>query len=249
MTTIIRVSIVLATFNGEKYIKAQLSSLLDALEENDEIVVSDDGSSDHTRDIILSVKDTRIHLLPPSSRLGYQQNFSRAISASKGQYVLFSDQDDICLPERVSKSLQALNSHGCVFGDAIVTNEYLHPTAVSYFSQRCAKSFTACSLFIKPAAIGATMACSRKFLSSALPFPEGVPHDHWLSVLAAARGELQVIRSPLILYRRHLGVASLTGLAKKRAFALIARERARLFFALLFWCCKRIFHHLKYKDN
>lgn len=240
MTTIIRASIVLATFNGEKYIKAQLLSLLDALGQDDEIIVSDDGSYDRTRDIVISIKDTRIHLLPPSSRLGYQQNFSRAISASKGQYVLFSDQDDICLPERVSKSLQALNSHGCVFGDAIVANEYLYPTATSYFAQRCAKSFAAWRLFIKPVAIGATMACSRKFLSSALPFPDGVPHDHWLSVLAASRGELQVLRAPLIIYRRHLGAASLTGFTKKRAFRLIARERVQLFFALLFWYCKRI---------
>jgi glycosyltransferase involved in cell wall biosynthesis len=241
MTTSIRVSIVLATFNGEKYIKAQLLSLLDALGEDDEIVVSDDGSSDNTRNIVLSVNDTRIHLLPPSLQLGYQKNFSRAILASRGQYVLFSDQDDICLPERVAKSLQALKLHGCVFGDAIVTDEALLPTSDSYFDYRCAKSFTVLSLFLKPPAIGATMACSREFLNSALPFPDGVPHDHWLSVLAAVRGELQVVRSPFILYRRHLGVASLTGLSKKRSFAMIARERARLFFTLVFWYSKNRF--------
>lgn len=64
----------------------------------------------------------------------------------------------------------------------------------------------------------------REFLNTALPFPRGVPHDHWLSVLAAARGELQVVRAPLILYRRHLGVASLTGLARRISF--IDRSRA-----------------------
>lgn len=241
MSNVIRASIVLASYNGELFIKSQLLSLLDVLDDHDEIIVSDDGSSDLTRDIVLSIKDTRIRLLPPSTRLGYQQNFSRAISASRGQYVFFSDQDDICLPERVAISLQALQTHGCVFGDAIVTDDALNITSKSYFAHRCAKSFSAWRLFLKPAAIGATMACTRQFLSTALPFPRGVPHDQWLSVLAAARGELQVVRDPLILYRRHLGVASFTGLARKRSLSLIAQERSRLLFALLLWIFKRAF--------
>lgn len=239
MSNDIRASIVLASYNGEEFIKSQLLSLLDVLDDYDEIIVSDDGSSDLTRDIVLSINDARIRLLPPSKRLGYQQNFSRAIAASRGQYILFSDQDDICLPERLAISLQALQTHGCVFGDAIVTDDVLNITYESYFAHRRTKSFGAWCLFLKPTAIGATMACSREFLSTALPFPRGVPHDQWLSVLAAARGELQVVRAPFILYRRHLGVVSLTGTAKKRSLSLIAQERARLLLALLSWFFKR----------
>jgi len=231
----------MATCNGASYVKDQIDSLLNVLSFDDEIIVSDDSSTDSTISVVESINDSRIVLLANSTRLGYQKNFESAISFASGKYIFFSDQDDICLPERIVESLEALQTHGCVFGDAIVTDDTLRPTTNSYFASRRTKSFTAWRMFLRPTAIGATMACSREFLNTALPFPRGLPHDHWLSVLAAARGELQVVRAPLILYRRHLGVASLTGLARKRSFSLIAQERSRLLFALLLWIFKRAF--------
>lgn len=236
-----RISVVMATYNGASYVKDQIDSLLSVLSFDDEIIVSDDSSTDSTRFVVESIKDSRIVVLAKSTRLGFQKNFERAITFASGKYIFFSDQDDICLPERIVESLEALQTHGCVFGDAIVTDDVLRPTTKSYFASRRTNYFTAWRLFLLPTAIGATMACSREFLNTALPFPSGVPHDQWLSVLAAARGELQVIRAPVILYRRHLGVASLTGLAKKRSLTLIAQERARLLFALLSWFFKRAF--------
>lgn len=249
MLNMIRISVVMAVYNGESYVWNQIDSLLRFLSCKDEIIVSDDSSTDGTRLIVESLHDKRVVLLPQSDRLGYQKNFERAISFASGKFIFFSDQDDICLPERISRSLQALETHGCVFGDAIVTDESLHHTAPSYFAQKGTYNFTALHLFLKPSAIGATMACTRSFLSSALPFPRGVPHDQWISVLAAARGELQVVLTPLIMYRRHLGVASLTGLAKKRPLLLIAQERTRLLIALLFWSIKRVFCPLITKKN
>ena len=244
-----KISVVLASYNGEYYIRDQIESWLRVLRQGDEIIISDDGSTDGTYRVINSIKDHRIVCILNDSRCGYQKNFERAIEKSSGKYIFFSDQDDICLPERVVESLQALQTHGCVFGDAIVTDDALRPTTDSYFASRRTKFFTAWSLFLWPTAIGATMACSKEFLSTALPFPRGVPHDQWLSVLAAARGELQVVRAPIILYRRHLGVASLTGLAKKRSLSLIAQERTRLLFALLLWFFKRALFATNYSIN
>jgi glycosyltransferase involved in cell wall biosynthesis len=241
MSDNIKVSIVVATYNGSLFIKEQVASYLKIISDYDEIIISDDASTDDTLQIVSKISDLRIRILPFKERVGYQKNFERAILKARGSYIFLSDQDDICLPERIANSLQALKTHGCVFGDAIVTDEALHITDSSFFANRYTKSFTAWRLFLKPAAIGATMAFSRKFITSALPFPRGVPHDQWLSVLAAARGQLQVIHAPLIMYRRHLGVASLTGLARKRALKLIIQERARLFIALLFWFFKYAF--------
>jgi glycosyltransferase involved in cell wall biosynthesis len=249
MSDNINVSIVMATYNGSLFISEQIESILKVINEYDEIIISDDASTDDTVEIVSKISDCRIRILSFNDRVGYQRNFERAISKARGMYIFFSDQDDVCLPNRVAESLQALQTHGCVFGDAIVTDEFLEPINCSYFTYRRAKIFTTLRLFLKPAAIGATMACSQKFLSTALPFPHGVPHDHWLSVLAAARGELQVVYTPLILFRRHLGVSSLTGLAKKRPLILIAQERARLLLALIFWYLKHALLTFKYSKK
>lgn len=239
----IRVSVVLASYNGAQYIKAQLTSLLAVLGDRDELVVSDDGSNDGTQAIVLGIADARVRLVPGDARLGYQKNFARAISFARGQYILFSDQDDICLPNRIALSLQALQSKQCVFADAMLVDDVLRPTAISYFASRGAKVFSAVRLFAKPAAIGATMACTREFVMGALPFPSGVPHDQWLSVLAALRGELDVIREPVILYRRHASTASVTGHAIKRPISVVLKERLLLLKALVLWACRRTFRY------
>ena len=224
----------LASYNGAPYIEAQLRSLLAGMGASDEIVVSDDASTDDTLEVVRSVGDARIRVLPFSERVGYQQNFERAIREARGRYVFFSDQDDVCLTERIPLSLNALRQSACVCGDATVVDERLDTIASSYFAWRSAKNFGAWHLFAYPAAIGATMACRRDFLTQALPLPSGVPHDQWLSVLAAATGQLAVIRQPVILYRRHATVASLTGMTgARRSICTVVRERLRLLVAIV----------------
>jgi glycosyltransferase involved in cell wall biosynthesis len=227
-----RISVVLASYNGEQFIGAQLRSLLAVMDANDEIVVSDDGSTDDTRAVVASIQDARIRLLPPGPRLGYQGNFARAISAARGKYIFFSDQDDICLPKRVEQSLAALETAACVCGDATVVDSDLRTTSPSYFLLRKPRGFSAWSLLVRPAVIGATMACRREFLEAAMPFPRNIPHDQWLSVLAASRRQLTVISTPFILYRRHAGVVSFTGVRSRRSLWTILSERARLSWAL-----------------
>lgn len=233
MNDAIRISVVLASCNGAAFIGEQLRSLLDSLDQSDEIVVADDASTDDTAAVAARLGDPRIRVLRFEQRVGYQKNFERAIAAARGRFIFFSDQDDRCLPERVAMSLDALAQHACVCGDAIVADAQLNPTASSFFEMRGARSFSALGMLLRPAAIGATMACRRSFLDTALPFPDEVPHDHWMSVLAASRRQLAVVRRPFILYRRHVGVASPTGLARpRRRLRVIARERWRLVLAL-----------------
>lgn len=232
------ISVVMASFNGEKYIEEQIKSILVNLSDDDELIISDDLSTDLTRDVVRKFNDSRIILLPVEGRLGYQKNFEKAISSSSGKFIFFSDQDDICLPSRIKASLSELNNKGCVIGDAIVTDQYLCTISESFFLSRNYNKFSAARLFIKPVAIGATMACTRSFLQSSMPFPVGIPHDHWLSVLAALRSELSVIPTPFILYRRHSNVASLTSTGKKRSIILILLERLILFCALISWFLK-----------
>lgn len=228
----VRISVILASYNGALYITEQLESLLGALAPEDEIIVSDDGSTDATVEQVLKIGDPRIRLITGGERLGYQDNFARAIAATSGEYIFFSDQDDVCLPTRIPTSLSMLARNVCVCGDAIVVDASLQPLQQSHFAARRAR-FGAWSLFLRPAVIGATMACQRDFLLNHLPFPAGVPHDMWLSIEAARRGQLGVARKPFILYRRHQTAVSATGSVSTRTLRKRLRERWLLLKALV----------------
>lgn len=228
----IRISFVLASYNGAKYIEAQLRSILEAISSNDEVVISDDSSEDETASLVESIGDSRLILLKNPTRVGYQKNFERAINAARGKYVFFSDQDDICLPVRITTSLQALETHDCVCGDAILVDDQLKETASSYFEVRRAR-FSALALFLRPSVIGATLACRRSFVLRHMPFPAKVPHDMWLSVIAALRGRLIAVDQPFILYRRHESAVSATGTKTRRKWSAIVGERTRLMLELV----------------
>lgn len=229
--TAVRVSFVIASFNGAPYIAEQIRSILGCLGSEDEIVVSDDGSTDGTRAVVESLDDPRIILLPAEEWLGYQCNFARAIAASRGAFIFFSDQDDVCLPARLPASLAALEHAECACGDAIVVDGALTPLQESYFAARRAR-FTPFHLLVRPAVIGATMACRRDFVLANMPFPDGVPHDLWLSLRAALRRRLAVVREPFILYRRHDTVVSETASRSRRPILVRVAERWRLMRAL-----------------
>jgi glycosyltransferase involved in cell wall biosynthesis len=221
-------SVVLAAYQGEQFIGEQLDSILSQLAPEDEVVISDDASTDRTLEIVTQRRDPRVRLLANTVRVGYVRNFQRAIEQSRGSHVYFSDQDDVWLPNKVSVLDAALRTNPCVASDAIVVNDRLEQLLPSYFDFRRARSFTVRSMFFKPSIIGATMACERRYLATLLPVPTGVPHDFWLSINAALDGALGIVPTPLILYRRHAAALSTTANDRSRDFLTIATERWRI---------------------
>lgn len=226
------ISVVVATYNGEAYVTEQLRSILKCIGPCDEVIVSDDCSTDGTIAAIRALSEQRVHIIENSARVGYQANFERAIQKAAGELIFFSDQDDVWLDTRVSASLAALKTADLVGTDAIVVDQSLKTIAPSYFALRSA-GFSAAKLFFRPSVIGATVAVRRSFLTQLLPFPNDIPHDHWLSVAAASASRLAIVREPTILYRRHDGAASATALSsRRRSLWVIASERFRLALAL-----------------
>jgi glycosyltransferase involved in cell wall biosynthesis len=114
-----RASVCMATFNGEKYIRRQIESIISQLSQDDEIIISDHGSTDGTVEIIKEFKDSRIKLICKEShhidrksvidrfRL-VTQNFENALSAASGDYIFLSDQDDIWDKKKIEISLKYL---------------------------------------------------------------------------------------------------------------------------------------------
>lgn len=228
-----RVSVILASCNGAKFIQAQLDSVLVQLGEEDEVVISDDASTDATLDIVRAYGDRRVRLMLQPERLGYVRNFERAALAASGDVVFFCDQDDVWLPRKVESSLAALQTADCVASDAIVVDEQLHVTNSSYFAVRRIWGFSALAILLRPPIVGATMACRRDFLQPLLPFPARVPHDFWVTFNAALKRKLVVLPEPTILYRRHSSAVSLSAAARRRALSAILLERFALLRAML----------------
>ena len=107
------ISVCMATYNGEKYIREQVESILCQLGPEDEIVISDDGSKDHTIQMVDSL-DKRIKVFLNEGKHGVVPNFENALKHSSGDYIFFSDQDDIWSPDKVERCLHALEDSDLV---------------------------------------------------------------------------------------------------------------------------------------
>ena len=128
----VKISVCIATYNGEKYIRDQLESILSQLDFCDEIVVSDDHSSDKTIAIIKSFNDDRIRVIYNSGQKGYTSNFENALKHAKGEYIFLSDQDDIWLKGKVDKCMEYLQDYDFVVSDAVIVNQDLETLKKSF---------------------------------------------------------------------------------------------------------------------
>ena len=116
------ISVCMATYNGGKYIKEQLDSILPQLGKEDELVISDDGSKDNTYSIIQSYGDERIKLFYNHGKHGFVGNFENALKQCKGDYIFLSDQDDIWKVNKVSVVMEKLKDYSLVIHDAEIVD-------------------------------------------------------------------------------------------------------------------------------
>lgn len=199
------ISVCMATCNGEDYIEEQLISILSQLSANDEVVISDDCSTDRTLKIIENLNDPRVKVFLNSERLGYTRNFESALMKCSGDVVFLSDQDDVWLADKVQKVISALVNSDFVVTDCSLTDENLNVTQMSHFEIHDIKSGFLNNLLL-PRYVGACMAFKRSLLEFSLPFPkcyQYTPHDYWISLIAESKFRVSLLREPLMLYRRH----------------------------------------------
>lgn len=212
----------MATYNGEKYIREQIDSILLQINNNDELIITDDASTDSTVKIIKEYKDSRIKLFINEERLGYTKNFEKAIKQSIGEYIILSDQDDVWLKNRVSVTMNYLEEKKYDFfhGDAIITDNQLKQIKESHNSDLKVKNGFLYN-FIKCRFLGCSMAFNAKLKKRLFPFPDNVyvcPHDYWIALIAEMYYKCAVVNIPLIYYRRHSGTTSGGGYGKKLPF-------------------------------
>ena len=218
----------MATYNGAPFLAEQLDSILMQLAPGDELLVSDDASTDETVEI-LSSYGNRLRLVGTSRAGGVVRNFERVLSFASGEAILLSDQDDVWLPGRLEVMREELEKHELILTNALVTDASLRPTGATLFDRaRPAVGFWR-NLLQRSAFVGCCLGFRRSLLKRALPFPGCTPwHDWLLGLLASLNGPTRQIETPLLLFRRHDGNASLTGEKSKNNTLQKAHLRLRI---------------------
>lgn len=199
-------SVVMATYNGAPFLHEQLTSIVEQLGDNDELIISDDGSSDETMAILRDYRSDRVRIESTSGGLGPIRNFEHALNHARGRIIVLSDQDDRWLPgrlDRVRKHFAArTDSYDLLVMDSTITNGALNPTLGSLFEYLDAGPGLAKNVY-RNTYVGCHMAFRRELLSVALPFPRAVPmHDMWLGLVSELVGSVTFDQGPTMLFRR-----------------------------------------------
>lgn len=215
------IAILLAVYNGERYLAEQLDSLLDQSYQNLHIYIHDDGSKDHSMDIIQAYQSNnpqKITVLDHPSMGGACANFMSMLRYANEPYVMFCDQDDVWLPnkvERVYREMKTLEKQysgiPClVFSDLYVVDDTLNIISDSFM--RYAGRNPYCtdykSLIMKNVAPGCTMLLNRVLVNRVIQCADinriGM-HDSWTILVASLLGKICFVNEPLSKYRQHQG--------------------------------------------
>ncbi len=199
-----RLSVLLASYNGEKYIAKQIKSILDQLSSSDELIISDDGSTDQTIEIITSFNDPRLSIIE-GPREGINANFISAYENATGEAILFSDQDDIWLPGRAQLYRHKLVNHDFVICDAEIIDEQDNILARSYFSKnQTPKTFI--GSFIRCRTLGCCIGFRRDAIGERLEIYSDyniLPFDYSLTLLSLFYFKVYFTKKAYHQYRRH----------------------------------------------
>jgi len=228
------ISVCIATYNGEKYIQEQLESILCQLSHKDEVVISDDGSTDNTIRIIKSMRDKRIRLHINNGSKGITHNFENALRISQGDYIFLADQDDVWKYGKVKMVSELLNKYDLVVHDADLINAQGRLLGTNYYSVLHGSSGFFMNLW-RTRFLGCCMAFRREVLAACIPFPKYiVAHDYWIGMYGLLRFKVEFVNDRLILYRRHDNNASTSsGHSENSFFYMFFRKRLYLLVAIV----------------
>jgi len=195
------VSIALCTYNGERFLIKQLDSLLSQDYSNIEIVIVDDGSTDHTLDIVNSYarRDSRIRYLKNEVNLGFNKNFEKAIMLTSGDYIAISDQDDVWYPNKLRLLLDNIKDNWLIFSNSRCKSKTKQAKLLDHFNPPDDYK----GILLRNYVTGHTVLLRREFLKFALPFPQKGYYDWWLGFVAAYHRKIAFLDKVLTAYRVH----------------------------------------------
>lgn len=232
-----QISVAMATFNGGKFLLQQLNSINDQTMLPDELVVSDDCSTDDTIEILKGFAryaKFSVIILQDEVRRGFADNFLNAASACRGEYIMFCDQDDVWVASKVETVMREMadpNVALCIHANTLVNADL---QVISHNPENVRESVTLRKMTHEP--YGSVFGNAMTFKASLLSLipaklrprqPEKsdkvMSHDHWIYQLAAVTGDIRMLDAELLLYRQHGG----------NAYGVLHRTlREKIFYAL-----------------
>ena len=237
--------ILLSTYNGSKYLGEFLESLSSQNITDWVLMARDDGSSDDTKSILAAfavANPRKVEIVPDNENLGASGSFGKLLSIAVGknecEYIMFADQDDVWLPDKISKTyakMQALeNRYGkdtplLIHTDLKVVDVDLDIIDESFWHYQYLnpKYQKLHSLIMQNNITGCTMMINARLAKLVLPIPsQAIMHDWWIGLVAAKFGKIGYLDSPTILYRQHS--SNDTG-AKRFSYMEIAKKAFTLF--------------------
>jgi len=209
-----KVSVALATYNGAGYLQDQLDSFVRQDRRPDELIASDDASTDGTMALLEAFARSApfaVHVHRNRANVGFIGNFDKALSLCTGDVIFLSDQDDVWFSEKIATALAALEKapDALLFvNDAELVGEDLTPLGLTTYGQVRARGWSE-----KAFTQGSCFAMRRELLDWVLPLPDDYPfHDIWVADLAHDLGAVLISERPLQLFRRHEANASPIGM-------------------------------------
>lgn len=197
-------SVAMATYNGASFIQEQLDSFLDQTRRPDELVVTDDGSTDDTLAILDRFSASApfpVHVHRNPDRLNYSRNFERAISRCSGDIIFISDQDDVWFPEKIARASSVFETEASVLvtvNDQLIVNANGETSGDTIFGNTRRACLPDTHLIA-----GSCSAIARPLLQVLIPFPDGIPYDSWIGLVSDSLVVKRLIELPLQVYRRH----------------------------------------------
>ena len=210
------IDILLPTYNGEKYLKEQIDSILNQTYKNIRIIISDDCSKDSTPKILEEYKnkDNRIELYLQKENLGVVKNIEFLLKKVESNFYMLSDQDDVWLSIKIEKSIETLKKQNAdlVFGDLEVVDENLNTIYPSFgdfmlLNRKINKYIESYKVnYLYNCVTGCTILSKKEFIEKIIPIPNDskyLIHDHWIGIVMALNGKLAYMSEKYIKYRQH----------------------------------------------
>jgi len=233
-----KVSVVLCSYNGQKYIQKQIESILVQLEPGDELIIQDDLSNDQTFKILQRFKQSKIKIFQNEANIGFVKNFLSAIQKASNEIILLSDQDDIWLENRLNLMYEVYQKDSLVISDFKEVDDNLNRiSSINNDSRTLKLSKTRLGQFLdvffgRNKYYGCCFLFSKKFFSECYPPSSFIPsHDIWLAINASLHGKIILCHKITLLRRIHsMNVSS----HNPRRFYLKIIDRIRLGLAILY---------------
>ena len=200
------ISVILCTYNGERFLEEQIRSIINQTYPNIEFIIADDCSTDSTRAIINRFNHlSNVRIIFNEKNKGFAKNFESAAMFATADYLAFSDQDDIWLPQKIEKLYKTISTYSLVYSDSILIDEngVSLNKKLSDFRNFKKTIHDSRGFLFHNVVSGHTILIKKDLLVKALPIPEGYYHDWWLAYQAANLNGIVLLNEALTLYRQH----------------------------------------------